>query len=203
MLPSLRIVPVGGAILAILIVGLALEPPGSPRPTIARHGALIAAEDHPEWRQFLIQAALRRADELQRLRDLPDTPTRTLPNVDKGKVAVLPTDRANSEPDDQTGTISETPAVTIPIDIGEPSRFELPVAIPEEKQPAVKPVPNKTPSASRKKARRPIHRPRAAAKPQPPVQTDPFANLFGGQRYQPPAAAGVPQTAVSGADRPQ
>jgi hypothetical protein len=79
MLPILRIVPVGGVLLAILILLLALTPPGGAHPllsakVIAARGPLIDRDDHPEWRQFLIHAALRRADELDRLRELPDNP---------------------------------------------------------------------------------------------------------------------------------
>ena len=81
MLPILRILPVGGVLLAILILILALTPPGEVRralaPTVvAARGPLINRNEHPEWRQFLIRAALRRADALDRLRDLPDTPLR-------------------------------------------------------------------------------------------------------------------------------
>src|SRR5215470_16560678 len=83
MLPILRILPVGGVVLAILILVLALGPPDGFRSpltssTIApARGALVDRERHPEVRQFLILAALKRADELNRLRELPDTPTRT------------------------------------------------------------------------------------------------------------------------------
>jgi hypothetical protein len=44
-------------------------------------GALIDRTEHPEWRQFLIQAALRRAGEVDRLRDLRDTVIRSEPPV--------------------------------------------------------------------------------------------------------------------------
>src|SRR5271169_1047414 len=151
MLPILRILPVGGVLLAILIVVLALEPPGAQRPVLTpTRGALIDASQHPEWRQFLIQAALRRGEELNRLLDLPGTPTHT---QDAGKVAGLPGSRSDTDPDDNpTGTISETPSVTIPVDIGETSLFELPVAVPDEKPPVIKAPQRKAPRESRKKA---------------------------------------------------
>ena len=79
MLPILRVIPVGGVLLAITLLLLALNPPGDPRhhPTsmlAPANGVLISRGDHPEWWQFFLQAALRRADELNRLRQLPDTP---------------------------------------------------------------------------------------------------------------------------------
>ena len=223
MLPILRIIPVGGVFLAVLIVVLALDPPGGAPPAITRSRApLVVAEDHPEWRQFLIQAAVRRADEVSRLRDLPATPTRTqIPvepettksEIDKGKgepgknsvkipakdtVAGLPSSRSDSEPDDLTGTISDTPGATIPVDIGETSRFELPVAVPEEKSPAAKPPQQKPPVESNKKpvdaqktvAKKPqrvAHRAKPTAKPQADTQPNALTGLFGDadQRYQP------------------
>ena len=127
--------------------------------TTAR-GALIDRRNHPEWRQFLILAALRRADELSRLRGLPgassgspDMPPnlasddsladflRRAPSIDAGegtKVAGLPVERGEVAPDDETGSINVAPSATMPIDIGETSSFELPVAPAEEKPPVAR-----------------------------------------------------------------
>ena len=65
MLPILRILPVGGVLLAILILVLALSPPdGSrapfPSANVPARGALVDRDRHPEMRQFLIHAALKR-----------------------------------------------------------------------------------------------------------------------------------------------
>ena len=150
MLPILRILPVGGVLLAILLLVLALNPPGGSlapsRPgVLPMHGAMIARADHPEWRQFLILAAIRRADELSRLRELPDSPLHVeiapaapVPPP-APSIAGLPAKRDNADPDagDATGSIVRQPAATIPIDIGETSAFELPVGPPEEEKPPV------------------------------------------------------------------
>src|SRR5437763_10788636 len=101
MLPILRILPVGGVLLAILILVLALSPPdGSRSPLTAAivpaRGALVDRDRHPEVRQFLIHAALKRADELSRLRDLPDT----LARPDGTRVAGLPSERSDTDPNE-------------------------------------------------------------------------------------------------------
>ena len=85
MLPIFRTISVGGVLLAIAILGLALTPPGVSHLRMAAidapaTGALIDRNKHPEWRQFIIQAALRRADAISALRDLPDASTR-LPQI--------------------------------------------------------------------------------------------------------------------------
>jgi hypothetical protein len=86
MLPGLRMVPVGGVLISIVILtlNLVLSRPGEFRAYIApietpARGTLIALADHPEWRQFFILAAFQRTDEIDRLRELPDTPTRVEP----------------------------------------------------------------------------------------------------------------------------
>ncbi len=158
MLPILRTISVAGVGLAIAILGLALIPPSRPSMRLAdgdatARGALIDRRNHPEWRQFLIMAAMRRADELSRLRLLPgalsgspDMPAtadslagflRHTPNADV-KIAGLPVERSEVGPDDETGSINVAPSATIPIDIGETSSFELPVAPAEEKPPVVR-----------------------------------------------------------------
>lgn len=173
MLPILRTISVGGLALAIAILGLALIPPSRPSLLLANgdatgRGALIDRRNHPEWRQFLIVAALRRADELGRLRLLPgalsgspDMPPnlanddslaeflRRAPNADGAKVAGLPVERGEVGPDDETGSINVAPNATMPIDIGETSSFELPVAPAEEKPPVARtPVISMTDRAS-------------------------------------------------------
>jgi hypothetical protein len=182
MLPILRIIPVGGVLLAIMILVLALSPPGGPHPELApavlsARGALMQLREHPEWRQFLILAATRRADELNRLRDLPDMLVHGNRSQDAGQFAGLPIDRSDADPDDETGTISETPSATIPIEIGEPSSTELPVTAPEETPPVIR-----TPERIKAGQKKGVHHTRRAkllAKTEPAPQVDFFAALFG------------------------
>ena len=181
MLPFLRILPVGGVLLAILILVLALSPPdGSRSPLTAAiapaRGALVDRERHPEVRQFLILAALKRADELDRLRQLPDA-TRSDDVQGAFKVADLPGARSDAE-SDETGSVNELPAANIPIEVGEPSSTELPVTTQEESRPAVKPP---EPAKARHRA---VHRPRRTRTTSAPPQFGLFDIFFGGQQSQ-------------------
>src|SRR5690349_8254100 len=77
-LPLFRTILVGGVLVMLaLLAGF-----GAPRPATSSarlpspaRGPLINAAEHPEWKQFLIQAAYQRSDAIERLKELPDTPT--------------------------------------------------------------------------------------------------------------------------------
>ena len=84
MLPILRIIPVGGVCIAVLIVLLAISPPRDsrqdlPSEMVLARGPLLDRRNHPEWPQLLVKAAFQRAGEILKLRDLPNTPTVTAP----------------------------------------------------------------------------------------------------------------------------
>jgi hypothetical protein len=189
MLPILRILPVGGVLLAIVILVLALSPPDGSRSSMTAaiapaRGALVDRDRHPEVRQFLILAALKRASELSRLRDLPDSPVRSDDPPEAAKIAGLPSERTDAEPE-ETAPVNETPSVSIPIEIGEPSSAELPVASPEEAPPAIK-----NPEAAktlREIRHRTVHRARRKVAANTGLSRQPtlFDYLFGGQQYQP------------------
>jgi hypothetical protein len=188
MLPILRILPVGGVLLAILILVLALSPPdGSRSPLITANaparGALVDRDRHPEVRQFLILAALKRATELKRLRELAEMPTPS----SSSQIAGLPTDRTDTDPE-ETGSIIEAPSVSIPVEIGEPSSTELPVISREEDAPAVKnPEPAWSQRETRRRAAHRVHRTKAVAAATSAQQFNLFEALFGGQQHQQPA----------------
>jgi len=207
MLPILRILPVGGVILAIMLLVLALNPPAGRHAQLTPgvvpiHGAMIARGDHPEWRQFLMLAAIRRAEELNRLRELPDIPTVTAPqppaNMDGAleppKVAGLPATRRDSDPDadDATGSIVQQPAATIPIDIGETSSFELPVGKTEEQPPVIR-APQRVKSRNESRIERAPQARRAKAKAEPPFNL--FDALFGAPKTKQSPNADINTTA--------
>lgn len=193
MLPILRILPVGGVLLALMLLVLALNPPAGTHmplaPSVAAmRGAMMTRSEHPEWRQFLMLAAIQRAEELNRLRELPDSPARSEPAPAAPKVAGLPRERSDSDPeaDDQTGSIVQLPAATIPIEIGETSSFELPVAAPE-RQPPVTRV--KSRNESRLKGVPRARRAKAATKT--PASRNLLEILFGDQKTKQPPTVGA------------
>lgn len=111
-------------------------------------GVLITRSDHPEWRQLLIKAALRRAEELSELRLLPDSPspsaasergkTQTQDAPKPSEVAGVPTNQSEAQPEDATGSIAQSPDAVIPVGIGEASSTELPVTPQEERPPVIR-----------------------------------------------------------------
>jgi hypothetical protein len=157
MLPILRVLPVGGVLLAILILVLALTPPDGSRgplssPGVPARGALSDRDRQAETRQFLIHAALKRADQLSRLRDLPDTPAHS--EEPQPEVAGLPAERSDADPE-ESGSINETLANTIPIEIGGPS-IEVPIPSPQDIPLMVKrPEQSKAQRDTRRRAQRP------------------------------------------------
>lgn len=202
MLPILRILPVGGVFFAILILVLALKAPGErllPPPTFFARSSRADSHEDPQWRQVAIQAALRRATELMRLRDLPDTPMRSEPappiasessppsvsqepaaavETPAPMVAGLPTDRVDADPDPDsiTGAIEESPGATIPVEIGAASSFELPVVLPEERPAIIRLPERKPPHESRRKRAPRSARPKET-KPQPQKPAQPVGLL--------------------------
>jgi hypothetical protein len=190
MLPILRIIPVGGVFFAIAIVVLALSPPSGTRTVLSPHvmsarGPLMQLDEHPEWRQFLIQAAARRAEELGKLRELPD--------AGRTKVAGLPLERPDADPDDETGSITVMPTATIPVDIGETSSTELPVTLPEERPPVMKtPERLKLPNESRRRGGYHASRIKTTAKPEPAATFNIFEILFGALQANPQKAGAPP-----------
>jgi len=191
MLPILRILPVGGVLLAILILVLALSPPDGSRAPLSSamatgRGVLADRDRQSEVRQYLIHAALKRADELNRLRDLPDAPARA--GEATPKVAGLPSDRTDADPE-ETATTPETPVVSIPIEIGEPSSIDLPAIAPQALPQSPPPedassVKKAEPAKPRPDARRRVYRARphtrVAAKPAQNRQYNFFEMFFWG-----------------------
>jgi hypothetical protein len=147
MFPNLRLLLAGVSALFLVTLGaLSLTfsaPPGAKRvasATFAPRGVLISRDDHPEWEQFLHQAALRRADELARLRDLPDQPDADAVRL---RLASLPADPQDHFPQDHltedADEMASAPGATIPVGIGAASSAELPVDHDEPLPPPAEP----------------------------------------------------------------
>ena len=138
-------------VLALLAGFAVIDPAAPPRgQAVARaRGPLIEANAHPEWKQFLVQAAYRRAEELERLRDLPSGPmiveevlppeavqpenlNATLAPTEKSEeptqqLAALPPEHDPEVKEDITAAIDEKPSGVIPVEIGASSSAELPL----------------------------------------------------------------------------
>jgi hypothetical protein len=182
-----------------MLLVLALNPPAGMHAQLTpsvmpMRGAMIARAEHPEWQQFLMLAAIRRADELHRLRELPDTPTHTDAAPAAPKLAGLPTERSDTDPeaDDEIGSIVQPPAATIPVDIGETSSTELPLAAPEQLPPVIR-TPQRVKSRNESRITGVHHARRAKppAKPEPPALFNLFEALFGGQKTKQPPTLGA------------
>ena len=184
-LPIFRTLFVGGvlAILALLAGFVAPAPSTLARPVAPARGPLIETAQHPEWKQFLVQAAYRRADELDRLRELPSAPTVRLPpsNLEPApavpvQIADLPPPQTEVAPEDVTGSIDEAVAGEMTIDIGEASATELPVDKFEPPMPVQRPETLKRNESQRKAINR-----RAAKRKPAPVKPEPdlLTRIFG------------------------
>lgn len=191
MLPLLRVIVLGCALLATLGLAAGFSAPVRPLTHFARvdqpaRGPMLVRDEHPEWQQFLVQAAFTRARELDRLNDLPNQPASPAVASDE-RLAGLPAQPPDIQSDDTTGSISTNGLNdVIPIDIGESSSTELPIAPPDtvppvERLPRLQ-IPDE--SSVTKPALRPRHVKRRLrrrlAKPvapeEPPI--NPFLALF-------------------------
>jgi hypothetical protein len=143
---------------------------------------------------------------------LPDTTVRSVPPPAPPQaeqppaVAAVPAGRNDADPEDVTGTITQSPGAAIPVEIGETSSTELPV-IPHEERPPVIMMPERAKPPSESNATpeqakpQPANattsqpaRPRRArrAKPAPAKQASAQVNFFEalfGNKSQPPANA--------------
>ena len=189
-LPLFRTMLAGGvvAILALL-AGFAIPAPSTlARPMPPARGPLIEAAQHPEWKQFLVQTAYRRADEVGRLRELPNVPT-LVPVPDPIKpvqVAELPPARIVIAPEDVTGSIDDSGPGVMPVDIGEASATELPVQQFDVPMPIERPETLRRNQSQRTTPARHLAK---RVKPAPPkTEPDFLTKLFGSNSAAPTTA---------------
>ena len=124
---------------------------------------------------------------------LPDPPARTKAAPPTPKIASVPIERSDTDPDvdDATGSILQPPPATILIDIGESSSIELPLAEPEEQPPVIRTPQLRSRNESRLKGISRVRRARALVKPKAPAQFDLFKAMFGEQKFTLPPTVGT------------
>ena len=224
MLPIRWIFPVGGVFLTIALLALAFGAlDGSRSQMWKAASAQIELGERLEWRRFIIlNASLRRADELNRLRELPDTPPRADIVAETPKVAGLPADRSPDPKDSDeaaadvqrpTALAIEYPVGVAPIEIGESMSIEYPVAAAPEEKPPMNRTPQQVNSRNREGVQHVRRRARALTNREPPrpqnVFEFPFGNqqatpalssnnYFGNQAGQPPTPSAAHQRASRG-----
>jgi len=127
MLPIRWILPIGGLLLTIALLTLVFNAPDGSRSQLIPNVtpvrvAMIELGERPEWQQFtLLHASQRRTDELNRLRELPDTPARAdtapaaleaaeLPTADRSEsISIeLPGDRSEEKPAQRVKSRNQT-----------------------------------------------------------------------------------------------
>jgi hypothetical protein len=211
-LPLFRTFLVGGVLVMLaLLAGFATPGPATSTRAIApARGPLIDATEHPEWKQFLVQAAYRRSDEIERLNALPDTPAvvpalaveapspfekppeppaleQAPPTQEAQQLAALSPDFDDNLPADPTGSIEASPS-DLPIDIGEASATELPITIQDLPIPIERPQTlkrlNETNRAIKPAKRRQARTKQPLAQPPAAQPPDFFSSLFGSGNSQ-------------------
>src|SRR5215467_5971582 len=178
MLRIIWILPGGCALLAIVILALSfrtLDRPHSQSINVPQaRFAVVELGEHPEWRQFLALSADRRANELNRLRELLDIKGANDVASDTPIVAAQPANRSNSDLDDghvlstqsqatDTGASTAAQAPIVPADENHP------IGIQEDKL-AVPTLPEDT--------RAPVEeeKPTVSAREENPIAADQRAN---------------------------
>jgi hypothetical protein len=190
-LPFFRTMLAGGVLVILaLLAGFVVPAPSTlARPVAPARGPLIEAAQHPEWKQFLVQTAYRRADEVGRLRELPNAPT-IVPvpaPIKPVQVAELPPPRIVIAPEDVTGSIDDSDPGVMPVDIGEASATELPVQQFDLPMPIERPETLKRNQSQRKAPARHMAK---RVKPAPAKPEPDFLTRLFGDNSAAPATAG-------------
>src|SRR5262245_54469184 len=142
MLRLIWILPAGCVLLAIVVLALAFGASDRSHwqlmPNVAlMRVAMIELPEHPESRQFLTLGAIRRTDELNRLRELLDTQGTDDSALAAPTIALL-ANRSDSDPEAnnyKTDLNLQSPAAPAPIDVDASPSVQAVVANVDEKQP--------------------------------------------------------------------